>query len=159
METKVNLILSLIFILILSGCYSKENAQPTRPAVYQEIDQEIEAIRIKYKNLGHSNNYIDTEKEQKNHEAMQREFCKVFVGKTFTANTTGEFGNDDSIMASSFKVRSSEKFTIVKFFTHDNSYPLLSGWFKVKFESGKEAFILVANLSVVTNPPIAVPTK
>ena len=106
------------------------------------------------------NNYVTQKEIEENRKNCDLKVCESFAGKTFTAVPNdyqfGKFHNStDMFDMDGFRVRSPEKFTIIKlvagkFQRNIKDSPLNLGYYEIKFESGKKCFVGVGCLYYVT---------
>ena len=167
---KLAIILMLLWMGLMFGC-SEENHKAAQKA--RELDKqntamknEIQAILTRPQTGG---GYITDRERENNRMKKQREICEVFVGKTFIANTEDKIFNkfhDKVGQIEGFRVQSPENFLVVKLVgdfgkMNANGYiifdPWADGWYEIKFESGKIAFVEVKYFKYVTNPPAEIP--
>jgi len=150
------IILMLLMVTLFFGC----NDQEGQKAWVQEntLEREIQVVRDKYRNNGETN-YITVDETNKIFRNRGSDICRVFVGKTFVASSKdtiyNNFHNKIHGLHDSFRVRTPEKFTVVRFIDEGP----LNRWFEVRFESGKQAFVDTMYFEYVTNPSVKVPLK
>jgi hypothetical protein len=176
------ILLAMVTVVILYGC-SKSDSQAKPANIPKDsrkvdsptaIEKEIQAIKNKYA-VGQKSksNYIPQQKEiiTKEEIKLQQEIYEVFVGKTFLTNTLynysigaeRDFFEAPKIGPHTFRLRSPEKFTVIRFLrelNHIDRMPVdlwYSAWYEVQFESGKKAFLPAQNFKYVTDPAVEVP--